>query len=482
MFRKTISENAFCGKAGDLMFENINADSFLGDVSLKATLRALLCNKIPKEESVRAFIGSHRFSKQQLDEAVNAGDNVIEMVYSEQDGASCVLQIVNFSSYNKDDNTAWIDFITENFESKFPDYKRLHKVTEFYKKSFPVVCFINNSSKRSVVFVTNLDVRRLHYLQTAILAFLPWYINPEEGITADGMALLKSFEQSSSDSYEECIEKLASQYDFRSYEIRASLKGFEIEIEKQEKESLARQIIQKRDYVKSKNREISNLLKEIYKSETRLLGLNQRIESVDTDGDSELTGYFLTNKNIELCDVNAPALDFAVRGYIEYYDEDIASRMIKNRSSLIYDRCGGGSINKDDMELLMKAIFIDNIVKIKTCAAYRMYFPSEVEALSRYNFPSSFNDCLPNPHIDRYSCMGNYTTTINELLLEGNYVVAIEQAGASMRSLNFADTTVMEEFISVICNTTKSCFETEDGKSFTREEILEYLKETKENE
>ena len=61
-----------------------------------------------------------------------------------------------------------------------------------------------------------------------------------------------------------------------------------------------------------------------------------------------------------------------------------------------------------------------------------------------YDYNESCDTYIPNPHIDRYSCLGNYERTMNERLMENDAIGAIEQCISSCKSLNFSDSTVME--------------------------------------
>ena len=85
---------------------------------------------------------------------------------------------------------------------------------------------------------------------------------------------------------------------------------------------------------------------------------------------------------------------------------------------------------------------------------------------------------MPNPHIDRYRCMGNYETKINNLLKNRDYIGALEQCAASAKSLNFHDSTVMSEFVRQICtNAGKNnrCIELPDGKVVKPAEAIKWI-------
>ena len=97
------------------------------------------------------------------------------------------------------------------------------------------------------------------------------------------------------------------------------------------------------------------------------------------------------------------------------------------------------------------AIFIDQVLKLRFCCAYRIRLGERVEGLRNYNYNESYETYIPNPHIDRYSCLGNYERTMNERLADNDAIGAIEQCISSCKSLNFADSTVMEVFMERMC-------------------------------
>ena len=130
----------------------------------------------------------------------------------------------------------------------------------------------------------------------------------------------------------------------------------------------------------------------------------------------------------------------------------------------------------------MKAIFLDQTLKMRFCSSYTFNLRGNVRANQGHDYSAiEFRDCTPNTHIDRYHCMGNYERVINEMLMEHNYIGAIEQCMASTVSLNFSDGCVMEEFMRRMYGISDysvniRCIELPDGKVVEPKEAIEYLK------
>ena len=130
------------------------------------------------------------------------------------------------------------------------------------------------------------------------------------------------------------------------------------------------------------------------------------------------------------------------------------------------------------MEKLLNAIFVDQTLKIRFCAAYYFDMNGSVTPQHSHRFGPEFQGYKPNPHIDRYTCMGNYKPAINTALRKRDYVTALEQCVASAKSLNFHDSTVMEEFISQFTSNGGSSYkaiELPDGTIVSPKEAVKWI-------
>jgi hypothetical protein len=128
----------------------------------------------------------------------------------------------------------------------------------------------------------------------------------------------------------------------------------------------------------------------------------------------------------------------------------------------------------------MIAIFIDQSVKLRFCAKYsfRMGVGVEPEAHSEYG--PEYDGYMPNPHINDWSCMGNYKPIINEMIRDNNYIGALEQCIASCRSLNLHDSTVMCTFMENMYRSRTKCIELPNGEVVDSKAAIKYLKENDE--
>lgn len=484
MFKTSITTTPLTTDAANSFFQNIVGERFGNDNSFLATLRALVAPRIKEGERVCLRFGESSYDTQTI------GSVPAERAVRAICGAYNIEEmrehlIVHKLSSNQEGNLANLKLLEAKFVSCYPGYHRLEKVKEFYRKSFSTDCFINPELRSVIVFVDNLDNRKLHYLQISILALLPWYFSPEEGASELEMELINSLREASSQKYEECLVKIAEQYDFKTARIRQLLGGFETRFERIECDKIRTEIENVDSEINRMNNQIGSCLNRRNEICIRLLGLERKIAEGGVD--SEIMEYFLCNDRLVLENVTDRDMYFSVKDYLSYFDSELAERAISNPRSFVYSVVGRDNyrgISVEKMKALMRAIFVDENprVKIKVCAAYRFDLNGNVSPMGGHGFSYEFADCMPNTHIDRYTCMGNYTRTINALLVKRDYIGALEQCIASCKSLNWADSTVMNEFMRTIWGNSdygynNRCIELPDGRVVKPADAIQWLEQ-----
>lgn len=441
------------GRGAEEVFKNIKASSLNDDVSFAATLRALLASRIPEGESIYMAHGRSGYTASNIKHvdkeiAIRAlGGRYVEE--SMDDGG---IYIHYFDNANNEDNDASFEIVNEYFTTYHPEFTKLEKVTEFYKSVMDVLCFVNAQHKKTVIYVNRLTVPRYHYLQCGILAYLPWYFDKEKGVTKQEMELIESLRKNKADDYERIIEEIASKYDFRSEAIKRGLRGFESRLDEKKAEELRIIIKDAVEEINNYSEAIGKLLAKNNERECTLLGLEQKIIENRENG-GEMMDYFLANKRLNLVSVNDDTVRFTVKDYLTYWDRDMAEEIISNRRSYVYYPGGDDMSEKipaDDMEMLMRSIFVDEKLKIKFCSAYDLQLYGRVRGIGGFQYDYNCSDAMANPHIDFYECLGNYNQVFAELLKDRDYIGAIEQCIASCKSLNFGDSIVMSRFMETL--------------------------------
>ena len=233
MFKANITQTPFTTDAANAYFQNITGQLFGYDVSFLATLRALLAPRMGEEDRINLVFGSSNFDAGALrgvsdERAVSA---ICGNYYLSDRGQL----IIHSLKGNQEGNEASFGAIEKKFTSVYDGYHRQEKLKVFYRKSFNLDCYINPELKSTIVFVENLDNKKMHYLQVTILAMMPWYLDQEAGMTEEELALVYSMRETNPDKYNQCLAKMAEKYDFRSGRIRQLLNGFESRFEKDRK-------------------------------------------------------------------------------------------------------------------------------------------------------------------------------------------------------------------------------------------------------
>lgn len=479
MFNKTIANTPLTSSAADAYFSNrITGDGYLRDKSFLATMRALLDPRMSESDHVNLSFTTDSYSKRDLENttvsnAISALSNPGICNFENQ------IRIHDFRNRDQDSNMAWLKMVEENFESKYPGWKRVTKVTLFCQKVFYVLCYINPDIKGVIIFTEFLDIRKLHYLQCGILAFFPWFFDPKDGVSELEMRLIESLRSKSEADYEVCISQIAEKYDFRTTMIKQMLGDFERNADIGELQTAERTISNYTDEIRRLQERMREYISGKHDAEIRYAGILAKMN--DEEG-SEIMDYFLCNKNIMPVSVEGSTMRFVATGYLSYFNEEFAETMIRNRHSTLYNY-RHGVFNSDDLEKLYRAIFLDQTIRVRFCAAYELIMHEGVYAKRNFDY-SDFRGYTPNPHIDFYACLGDHERHINECVMNNNYIGAIEQCVSSNKSLNLMDGPVMSSFIDRFCDTNSSyrhCLELPDGRVVDPLEAIAYIK-TKEAE
>jgi hypothetical protein len=132
----------------------------------------------------------------------------------------------------------------------------------------------------------------------------------------------------------------------------------------------------------------------------------------------------------------------------------------------------------------MTEIFVKNTMRLRFCAAFRLTIAGRVEAMAGYGYGAECRTYTPNPHLDRYQCLGSNQSQIVRFLRDRNYIGAIDQCIAACRSLNFGDSAVMRVFArrfygieDGFSEERARCIELPDGRVMTPREAACYLRE-----
>ena len=477
MFKNPITHTPFTTDAANDYFGSlIYGDSFQRDVSFLSTLRALVGGRLPEHEELWLRFSQSNYSQQQL---INMSKtDALYRIVSDTTSHSGKLTIHNFCNMSEDSNKAWMDFIAKTFESEYDGWHRVEKITSFFRKGCDVICFINPDIKSTYIFVREMEIRRLHYIQQGIFAYLPWYFDPEND--RKYMDFLETFRQKDPVEYLSYLAEMASHYDFKTARVKKLLKGFETQYERTQCEQKRAELTRIINSINDLNERIGQYLQTQRDTENLILGLETKIQQ--SGEESELMEYFLCNNSLVLESVNGTEIVFSVKTDFSYANEDMAVRYLDNEGSYFYSY--RDDVSREDMKALMTEILINQRLKLRLCAAYRFRLDGGVSALRGHDYGDECANYMPNPHTEYYACLGTYSKHINDFLVNHDYIGAIEQCIASCKSLNISDSSPMSHLMQDLFGRNGkyndiSCIVLPDGSCVTAREAIEFLKNEK---
>lgn len=483
MFTKEIQRTTFTTQIADELFTNIRGNGFRNDFSFLSTLRALLHERMNEDEYINLSFTSTSYSMSQISESARSS-SMDEMFCQLVNPRTVENQLLIHSLANNDseNNSAVLEFVRRSFNSVYgDDYVRAEDLSLFVKKLTDADFYINEKQKTTVIVVCNLDLKKLHMIQSFLPRLLPWYFKDRKQLTDEEKPLLLSLTKANAVEYATLIEQFAKKFDFRSVQIRKLLDGFENIFEKRQLESLARDMQDIESDLRSLENSYAETLKRKTNNLVQQLGLTERMNEKK---ESEIMEYFLCNSSLHLQSVQGTALEFIAETYLDNYDPEMFERMIANERSVFYSVTNSKFSKEDAKELLIGLFGEDAQLKIKVCAAYKLDLErTRAEGRSNYTFPPSFENHLPNQHIQRHACLGSNGQYINKCLQNRDYILAIEQCVASARNFNMADGTVADEFVRAIFSPSAKKFVLlPDGTSCTPVKALEWLRKNNETE
>ena len=422
MFSNIIASTAMTTQAANAYFaDRITGDAYSGDCSFLSTLRALLDKRIGDDNLYFTVVS---FSAPES--AIEMQNDFCNYVHRRYDCPNW-MTVVNLCGAASDKA---FDAIKDGFAQK-EGWVRLVPITDFFSRSFDVICFVHAASKQAIFFVKNLNMRKYHQLQVGALTALPWYFNPK------------------TDGRPSEIEM----------ELFASL---------QEKTGAECQ-----DRINSCCISINDRSEELYGLETKL---------AKGEGDSMLCDYFISNRSLKLEQISREVIvHFHVNTYMTYFDPNAAETYLSNEHSDFYRYRGDWTI--PEVKKLFNDIFIDQTIRIRMVAGYKLDLRGGFWPVEKMEYGGDEYDRIPNPHVAHWGCLGDYNKRITERQSKSDYIGVLENAIASAMSVNVTDSPVVKSFMSdIFAGVGGSCFELDDGRKMNINEVREYVKKEMEAE
>ena len=351
-------------------------------------------------------------------------------------------------------------------------------MANFFKDK-KVAIYNNPEAKQSVIAMAEISMYQWHTLVAGITACYAQWSTERGKYTEHEIKMLRSLADPSMgvDDYMDALEGIASKiFDFQAEAKKFYLDGFE-------KRAVEGKIRSLRDQAESLMRDIRDYqerLKDYYDRKAGVDALLNAAINGGSDTENELMEYFVANKKLFVDSVSDDDnLFYYVGGYIDNFDVEFFERCLENDNSILYrryDHISPGNITREDYIALMKAVFLDEKIKMKVFSKWKIGTGGYIEAVCEDNPPMQLKDHLPNPHLMYYRCYGSFEPDLMKAARECDYVRAVDISSAENGNVNFNDVTVMEKFIRDILTKNTKFLELPDGTAATSTEAIEWLK------
>lgn len=479
----TITDLTLASPMARKLFPRISAQNFRDDVSFLATARALLQPRLPEGESFDVI----PVPAAPNGECTRIRGDLIRL--EDFDDSTRALVVYNVTP--SDQSREALEGLLRSLDASFQEadgWVSLPDVETFLsQKNVSARIFLHPEKRFAEVFVLSLTVPKWHLLQSLLPRLLPWYFQ-DHPLSKQELDLLLSLTRTNGEAYQIAIEAFAAQYDFRSLKIREGLQGFETRMERAQIQDLYDRIQDIDRRLEDLRASFARYCRDREELALRYFALNAKIErakDAQSGEDSELTEYFLCNKSLHFISSEESKIKFIVTGYLDYFDPDVFDSTIANAESFFFydyntnSGYGNPEMTKDRIERLLRAIFQEGTIKVRTCAAFLVDFGSyRCSACRNFIYPVEFSGYMPNPHLDRYACLGNNEMEILEALKDKNYIQALEYCVAANRNLNLTDTAVGTVFMEYLLNPEAGMFlELPDGTCVTPIDAILFLEE-----
>lgn len=480
MFTRSLNSLTLTSGIANEIFPNIQGESYNGDVSFIATLRALAAPRISENDVIYLRVRTIRPREPDLRECDSESEKINYL--SDYCIADDSILVCGFNGAIESNRIAAMATIDESFLKVYSGFVELKDLSAFVAKQANMRFYINEETRSVVVFVNNLDLKLYHYIQSVVSRLIPWVFK-DKPLEEQERELVKSLIRRTAVEYERLIEEFAEKYDFRSKKIEKMLGDFENAAKRQHLNSTVALIDNIERQIDHNVNQYRDLIRQREAKIIEKDGLTAQLKS--SCNESEISDYFICNKHLDPICVNSTKLGFIVSCYIENFDLEMYERISENFDGYMYDGYTVTNPEFQDFKVrkkFMDAIFSDEpLLKVKTCAYYLIDLVGSVSTVRDYAYPPMYSDMLPNMHLQRHGCLGNQRPLIEEALRNGDNIGAIEQCVCSAKSINVGESATFPYMLrALFASDAKKYIELPDGTSCTPSEALKWL-ETREN-
>ena len=356
-------------------------------------------------------------------------------------------------------------------------------VAPFLSKASETKVYLNKEEQKIVIFVKNATDKWIDLLCSTLCRILPWIYTDDTQISKDEIELFKLFVQKNgnTEKFKQIIDECVKDFDFKNISLKRTLLNWG----KSSIDSQIKTLSNKSESIRGDIRSHEENLALLYTQLGNLLvNINALTATIGKEDDS-LYRFFINHKQLGLYKVdnrvdsygnNNSYLYFSVVETIEFFDAEEFKRVFNNPNSYL-----GQS---QDIRNLFWGLYGANKGVIRVESVFKLNNLSSLESCRGVRTGLYNATHLPHPHQYHYGCLGANGTYIQRYMIEGNWDMAIDQAIASVKNINFGDTTVMNAYVQDIKNNmdTCRCIIADNGTEMTPREFLQYIRKDDANE
>lgn len=340
-----------------------------------------------------------------------------------------------------------------------------YPVSQFLSKHSATEVYINPSDKRAVIIVDKITPEWMLDFCSVLFRILTWRY--PTGLCEDDKTFFAALSKHDISKINQLIDDKYTTFNLRDLAIKKALNGWENKF----KENKINILNNKREDIGMRIRKHESELADCYSKLNSIIFETNAILSALADSikSSELDNFFLTHKQLHVQGIaDIPySITFSILETLEYYDKDEFLRIYNNPSSYL-------NKHKDIREIFYN-IFVLNKGSFRVESAFSL---TDLSAL--YIFQQRFfrENSLPHPHLHNYGCLGANSTPILEYMKNGDWDLAIEQAIATTKNINFGDIVTLTSFINDIeaAKNNCKCIIADNGTEMTPSEFLQYIR------
>lgn len=468
MFEKIIGSTQFSGDLANNMFRHISGDGYMGDVSLISTARALLWQRIPRQNHLTLSTEEYTIS-----------DNPPDFSAFSFHPDHLYVIAINSDPLLPDPSAVHSLFDSFSMPDRFQEYP---DVSQFFASVMRCRAFVDEASHTSVICVCDMNIRRYHLLQCILPKLLPWVFDRVR-LTQTEKSLLLSLKEKRSAAYEEALSILADTQEYRSLHATAQMTLLRRNINEKKRRNIEQKIENTRQEVEIALNRLADLNNRINNDNLTLCGILNAISADDSSADNEISDFVSANPNISILETRDSSIVLSVKGYLDIFDADNYQSIMGTQHSFYLNSLENAMYpavfqDKQARKRLLDSVFGDSPrFKLRTCAIFEIdlgvcrVHPVRNSTL----YQGELSHYYPNPHLYHNACMGSYASVVYQKIAAGDITGTFSQCIMSTHTVNVAERASFHYVVEEIFHPDKKYFEDSEGNTYTASEAYDLL-------